>query len=118
MTQEQIIEKNKLIAEFMGAKMIVEDYYGINIIKFPDESTKDLNGLKYHSSWEWLMDAVDKIQILRERFNNPKLEYGLTLINAMDRWLYVQHKSLSKKEAVWLAVVEFIKWYNTNENNY
>jgi hypothetical protein len=61
MTQNEIIEGNKFIAEFMGAKMIVANYHGINIIEFPDKSTKDLVGLKYHSSWDWLMSCIGKL---------------------------------------------------------
>ena len=61
MTDKEILDGNKLVAEFMGAKMWVENYHGINIIKFPNESTFDLFGLKYHSSWDWLMPVIGKI---------------------------------------------------------
>ena len=61
MTSKEILNANKLIAEFIGAKMIVENYHGINIIKFPDKSTKDLHDLKYHSSWDWLIPVIGKI---------------------------------------------------------
>ena len=100
MTQEQIIEGNKSIDEFMDNWLANRGFSEIE--------------LNYNSDYGTLMPVVEKIQKMRVKFNNPKMEYGLTLINAMDRWLYVQHKSLSKIEAVWLAVVEFIKWYNAN----
>ena len=120
MTNEEIIKGNKLIAEFMGAKMIVDDWDGISLIRFPDESTKHLGALKYNSSWDQLMEAVEKIEkncwiIITTRVSKttcaiyqPYKEFEI--ISRGD--------SESKIEAVWVAVVEFIKWYNEkNKNN-
>ena len=101
MTQEEIIKGNKIIAEFMGAKMIVTDYYGINIIKFPDESTKDLFALKYHCSWDWLMPVVKKC---------------LTVGDNSDMWdVLFNALSMVEIDSLFGAVVDFIKWYNENK---
>ena len=58
---EDIVKNNKLIAEFMGAKMIVENCYGISILEFPDKKTYTINVLKYHCSWDWLLPVWKKI---------------------------------------------------------
>ena len=110
MNQQEIIEGNKLIAEFMGAKMVVENYHGINIIEFPDKSTKDLRGLRYHSSWDWLMPVVEKIHTMEEyteEYTSEQIIYAPIL----------QAIPLYGIRRVWNEVVEFIKWYNEQKNN-
>lgn len=121
MTQEQIIEGNKLIAEFMGdyrAKYKVSNDYTL--------ANAMLKTLKYHSSWEWLMDAVDKIESI--------IFYPKDIPNFSTSFSFIIHKKFvmingitagypanktdvldSKRMAVWLSVVEFIKWYNANK---
>ena len=122
MSEKEIIENNKLIAEFMGAKMVVENYNGINIIEFPDKSTKDLRELKYHLSWDWLMQVVEKIENLQEITN------GFGFLFQIDNWSvniknlftgeFVVHNNPktcrlhSKFESVYKSTVEFIKLYN------
>lgn len=127
-----IVESNKIIAEFMGGKMIVQDR-GINIIEMIDGSTFDLHGLKYHSSWDLLMIVVEKIENLS--FNGRKVWTTIKTFNTsrdenyheMKLRIYDSEKSDSKFlleydsewyetkiEAVYNAIVEFIKWYNEN----
>lgn len=101
---------NRLIAEFMGAKMIVEDYHGINIMEFPDKRTFDLFGLKYNTSWDWLIPVIKQIRGI--------INTGLTIdeydlkcgyserLNPYDYDINSVHK----------GVVEFIKWFNQRLN--
>lgn len=117
MTTEEILEGNKLIAEFMGAKIIVENYHGINIIKFPDKSTKDLFGLKYNTSWDWLMPVVEKIEqgnyaviITQNVCTIRACIMGDTTIRAYQNGNYLTPNT--KLSNTWLAVIQFIKWYN------
>lgn len=115
---------NKLIAEFMGAKMIVENHHGINIIEFEDKKQFDLLGLKYHSSWDWLMPVVEKIESLGVNFWTVKNKVKLTIVGELARKLndslydtefegydFEYYIEDTKIEAVYQAVVEFIKWY-------
>ena len=74
---EEIIEGNKLIAEFMGYNLIIPSmrrypnnwktsYWERNydIEKHTtDHVLCEENGLKYHSSWDWLMPVVEKIEL-------------------------------------------------------
>jgi hypothetical protein len=131
MEAKQIIENNKLIAMFMGAVPDTDElseWWGG--ITFPHGYDRTL-ALKYHSSWDWLMPVVEKI----ENFSTggEGYEYGHAVI--VNNWS-VDIKDMlngelrvsicpsstkinSKIEAVYLAVVEFIKWYNKSklENN-
>jgi len=103
MTQEQILEGNKVIAEFMGKKLPTDEYVipidgELNLCYWVDE-------LRFHSSWDWLMPVVRKI-----------VEY---CINESDD-AFMSDEYTSILETVSLAViedsfkvvVEFIKCYN------
>lgn len=122
MTKQEILISNKLIAEFMGGKMIVTDYHGINIIEFPDKSTKDLHGLKYHNSWDVLMTVVEKIESLTfgntTQFNVVIDKRGCCITQYFyggehQRWQTGLYNSLNKIESAWTCVISFIKWFNT-----
>lgn len=87
-----IIEGNKLIAEFMGLTHL--------------HSQTRTETLKYHDSWDWLMQVVEKCLIgeaeCKEKELITNIYNGLTNINIFNTWL---------------AVIEFIKWYNQNKKN-
>ena len=106
MTQEEI-EGNKLIADFMGL------WKGIDCYEYSKDVCYGFKDLKYHSSWEWLMPVVEKIEKIKgvrifikgnrcEIFN-----YGFEMGSPL---------SVYKIESVWLAVVAFIKWYNQTKS--
>jgi len=91
-------ESNKLIAEFMGWEISIghEGMYDL-----PDGLSKDYHSLKpgymkFHTSWDWLMPVVEKIE--QEHQGVPQ------------QMLYVN--LYSRLEEVYEAAVEFIKWYN------
>jgi len=126
MTNQEILESNKIIAEFMGGKMIVENYHGINIIKFPNGDTSDLCGLKYHTSWAWLMIVVERIESLGYYSTvngcaNSICHYcwfdeggdGGDLPKDRIVLGYNSKNGESKIYTTWLACIEFIKWYNS-----
>lgn len=136
MTTEDIIEGNKLIAEFMGAKYNQEAGFYLRpnevfIINHGicDYTTIELGKgkvLHYNSSWYWLMDVVDKIEKLyRDKVANftvvikgfcCEIEQSPYHANAFKEVhfaeIYVTEKT--KIGAVYTAVLEFIKWYNQN----
>lgn len=103
MKTEEIIEGNKLIAEFMGLR-----WNNIPV------STKG-RLMEYHSSWDWLMLVVEKI------------ESNGYVVEIKKRWIEIRSDNeirniqnyiepdQSKIEAVWLAVAEFIKWHNPSK---
>ena len=111
---------NELIAEFMGVQPDHKELYqmdmesfemiqtyqeeddyltieaGLQRIKFTPEQ------MKYHTSWDWLMPVVEKINNL---LSKNRVEFGY-----MDECL--QSDDI---ETRYIAVVEFIKWYNENK---
>lgn len=62
MTQQEILEYNKLCAEFLGWKNLNDD-------SFPEYVDKlgnfyPLKELKFHSDWNWIMEMLDKVALL------------------------------------------------------
>lgn len=120
--KEKIIEGNNLIAVFRGLKYqpSVEVYDNVNqdvppyiqkerwIENSNDTITPIYDELKYHSSWDWLMPVVEEIENLKEyREDGKDVAVGIWMA------LKYNHRTLPKIEAVWLAIVTFIKWYNS-----
>lgn len=104
MIEEKILEGNKLIAEFMGLsycdKYQYEGWYQNNEYNY---RICDFNSLKYHSSWDWLIPAVEKI----EHTMYVNIKGCHVTISSI-----VNVSKSTKIEAVWIAAVAFIKWYN------
>ncbi len=105
----ETIEGNKLIAEFM---------------EYP---TKELKGRvtdglakKLYSDWNSLMSVVEKIEGLGYKtyivFFDGMTKMHQTSIDK-DNTCLIKQVNKSKIQSVWLACIEFIKWYNTCNRN-
>lgn len=137
-TEINILEGNKLIAEFMEMTTVtkyrhydtgrlvnysykLDAEYNIDpnfpIIVYKDKKNTIFEELCYYSSWDWLMPVVIKINTMDD------FEFSTTIFT-MD--CNIQNKSgyiISNCEcvynpdelikSVWSVVVEFINWYNS-----
>jgi hypothetical protein len=97
MTQEEILEGNKLIAEFMGLPVHEEYFRGID-------------ACKYHSDWNLLMPIVEKIESLGYSFEIEL--FSCYVIDSKTLSTIIECHYNSKIKSTYQAVVEFIKWYN------
>ncbi len=120
MNEQEILENNKLIAEFMGCKQ-VDDSYEIDCLPFAGHINSNGYGLHYNSSWDWLMPVVEKIENIEISEFKPfavNIECAECTIKdyrgMTDSVSYCENST--KIEATWLAVVEFIKWYNQHKS--
>lgn len=106
----EVIEGNKIIAEFMGKITGI----GIPLSTFNN----------YHTSWDCLMPVVEKIsRIELDRFEDviatayPRtfgmLSHDGKAMVRLNRSSLFEAETLI--EATWLAVIDFINWYNTQE---
>ncbi len=111
MKNKEIIEGNKLIAEFMEVKIGVDTYMyrpGVTDLLREDH-------LSYHSSWDWLMPVVEKIA---GNFDVTISSVGLwvTYIDRIDtKWEDKHIGDMGGHKPIvntWKAVVQFIEWYN------
>jgi hypothetical protein len=116
MTKKQILEGNKLIAVFMDCKFISDG----NIVRrttkvwdFPNSDSSlfcKVEDLKFHYSWDWIILVLQKI--------------GITLRSngylCTKRSIYFLDWDLTdmKIEDVWQTCVDFIEYYNKNNNYY
>lgn len=114
--------ENELIATFMGGKFEQREYQAYALWNF-DAWTGNKNwssgysfeskNLMYNKSWDWLMPVLEKIE---------SMGYDTVI-----RWqecvntVYIHDTEADsvgyeKIESVFNAVVSFIKWYNTKNN--
>lgn len=117
MTKEEVIEGNKLIDKF-------NEFYLKNL-GFSDTE------LNYNTSWSCLMPVVEKIELVENDYgrvfgvhitnNHCTIQITNFTLDKITVELSHYFSSLygnSKIEAVWLAIVEFIKWYNSCKKEY
>ena len=112
-------ENNKLIAQFMQLELISNKEYEIkrkDMIKqnIAYDLPLTLDDLKYHSSWDWLMPVIEKIESY-ERYDVNILQYG-TIIYDNQKEMVNNIADISfdtKIEHTYDAIVKFIKYYNT-----
>lgn len=115
MTNKEIIEGNKLIAEFMGASFREYEQkkikpYKTTICYFENGNcifrSVSVENLKYHISWDWLMPVV---ATCLDKSNDGIDDWEWHYENIDDTFFFVDI------ESTWLAVIDFIKWYNKNK---
>lgn len=114
-------EDNKLIAKFMELQTTFQDVqiwmdWENNTIPLWDKRDYWLaSELKYHTSWDWLMPVVEKIEELgycvwfQTRKKAPIL---ITIWKNGDEIIRIGNLHDTKIKTVYNAVIDFIKWYN------
>ena len=100
---KNIVENNKLFAEFLGYSQPHPDYTSTTYW--------------YKKDWNWLMRVVEKIENLQDENNcaiyNVQIEQCFVeIIENHTSDTIISTDANSKLEAVYNACVEFIKWYN------
>lgn len=105
MEEKEILEGNKLIAEFMGHKV------GVTQDEYDDLNDKGIenavylfheDNLPYHKEWDWLMPVIEKI--LDTCSETDDMESYYTVVDAIPN-ITSTHRT----------VVEFINFYNSNK---
>ena len=104
---KNITENNKLIAEFMNLNLYRSFWYKSNIAT--EKKICKENNLKFHKDWNCLMEVVEKIESLGYRIEIVKHICRIYLSN---KETIIISENTPKIEAVYIACVEFIKWYN------
>ena len=97
------MKNNKLIAEFMGCTHPFNDLTDATLYKV-SHGTFEAQELKYHTSWDWLIPVIEKIQ--DKYLENPEL----------DEWdLDEIRLAVPNIQEVHYLIVKFIK--ENNQNN-
>jgi len=99
-----IINDNIIIAEFMG---VYSKENGYDYIKTGNK------GVCYHTSWDWLMPVVEKIDEVSDENTLFKIEYNRAFVEDIENYyIFIDVTASSRLEATYKAVVEFIKKHN------
>ena len=100
---EEVMDGNKLIAEFRGFKFNkFKKAFVIPPLGFSFKGK--IKDLKFHSSFDWLMPVVKEIQNMEE--------YGEWVILTFNHFDDAAELDIT---ILWRKVVEFVKWYNENK---
>jgi len=120
LTQEEIKEGNKLIAQFMG------DYFDTGLepsyyIRYNKEYK--IEESQYHNSWDWMMPVVDKINGMGKAYSfaifksyvSLTVEKGGKVFKDFS-FAYSEYITATQtgKEAAFKLLVKFVKWENEN----
>jgi len=108
--QQDIIENNALIAEFMGFKTGKQLGYDRWENNYFDENKRRTERLHFDSEWNSLMPVADKIQSLSGtvRFWNNTCQIKIWNMTFTE----IENNQL---EACYSAIVKFIKKYNESK---
>ena len=125
---KNIIENNKLIAEFMGFvqdksfKVKLADGVNTSYYYYKGDDMYLPETMLYSCSWDWIMPVVEKIEQSQNIvgftiFGDSRNYYQVTIkqYQKTGRITISNVEGKSKIEAVYVAVVEFIKWHNSKK---
>lgn len=132
LTQEEILEGNKLIAEFMGGKEV--DWFSERVIIQPYSDDLTIHNyvtkskayiidleVKFHDSWEWTMPVVDKINGMGKAFSLAIFKNYISLTIEKGGKFYKDFSfshaeyitsEQTGKEAMFKLLIKFVKWQN------
>lgn len=104
MTHEEINNGNRLIENLMGST-----------IKIDQDDVKDiplaflqLEDMKFHLAWKWLMPVVIKIE---DDLGYSVLIKDKACMVVVDDDTTFECEAETKMEAVWRAIVDFLAWH-------
>lgn len=117
---EEIIEGDVLIDIFYNGRMLVlgtstmarQRGSGGRYLNYYD--CCNVTDLKYHSSWDWLMDVVEKIESLGYTFKICRRRAEIYIDGEHNPYPKFMCKQETKIKSAWLAAIIFIKWHNQN----
>jgi hypothetical protein len=119
MSDEEIESNNKLIVEFLNWKVIPTHSKELRYENL-EGNHYYLHKLKFHNSYDWLMLVVEKINKelylidILYTLNNTKVLIKLNSNNEIIAESYTEN--FNSLNAIFNAVIEFIKWYNKMED--
>ena len=85
----------------------------------PFHCVVDIRDLKYHTSWDWLMPVVEKIESLGYNTLISNFQIQISTNNKENIQKNIVNlfcnKQSPKIENLYEAVITFIKWYNKQD---
>lgn len=128
MEKSEIIEGNKLIAKFVNLNQGWSYHQDDESREqYPHSQLKPNAYTRWHDDWTWLMQLLERIEALEEydrQLKNREVKctpyrvdiLGRNVVEVLafgeDSICLINKDGLTKMEAVYKAVIEFIKFYN------
>jgi len=108
------MKPNKVIAEFMEVKFDKGNFYNMGYDIFSNGNLYRSHELKYHTSWDWLMPVVEKINLLDNyRYTVYIASMDTKIVDNISGNVIVEidckHSIDELRQSVYEAVVKFIK---------
>lgn len=112
-------ETNKLIAEFMGYESY--KFRGYTMFVYEKNNHRADIDLHYHTSWDWLMPVVDKIEDIRfdnedknsfvshHKYDVDTRGIGCTITDVQEGKVVGYGDCATKRDSTYQAIIEFIK---------
>ncbi len=104
---QEITDGNTLINDFMGSTIEIHQ----DDVKDIPLAFLKLEDMKFHLAWKWLMPVV--IRIEDDMDHSVRIE-GKTCRIRVDDNHVIESEADTKMEAVWRAIVDFLKWNKEN----
>lgn len=123
LTNEEILEGNKLIATFMDAEIFGIKETGDNPLRAIftplrfDAAIKAGYNLQmsYHSSWDWIMPVIDEIESKNGCSYKVTLMYAFASVTDISQHgepYIIRSIGHTRITTAYNLVVKFINWYN------
>lgn len=107
-------EKNRMIAEFMGH--VRSGFNGELVFNTETREEFEVEQLKYHTSWDWLMPVVEKIESIGYNVNIRRLKTSIhPILEDKELFGFVCGDVSKKLDITYDTIVQFIEWYNENK---
>ena len=111
MEQKEIIEGNKMIAGFHGL-------YCLNEYARHEDHGSCVNyaDMQYHTSWDWLMPVIEKLEKLGIAFTiDPWGIEAIEYISGKEKVIFefINDDNYPKLRQYYDTVIASIQWYNT-----
>jgi len=108
-------QNNRLIAEFMGAISPNNQYEMYGIIECIEDGINEQHffepkDMKFHTSWDWLMEVVERIESLHgHRFDVEIRQASVRIYDSEAMEDILEIDGDSKIDTVYQACIEFIQ---------
>ncbi len=134
-TTEEILEYNKMCADFLGAKNVGKkgylklDYYQHDLFNrtewsntYQDNIEVDtllVSSMRFHLDWNWIIEVIEQIENLPAKYvvviKDSTCDIHNIFIKDKPFNFYARYGMLNKRQAAVKAINTFLIWYNETD---
>ena len=115
MSNVSVVENNRLLAEFIEMQSTNIGWFDSeSVLRLVYTSDNTFDELLFHSSWDWLMSVVDKIESIGYIFGISGRSCMIVGRNSDTHVFNVSKYGDNKMSSIYECCTSFVKWYNAN----